>query len=274
MKNKQRGDILILTLAMLLVFVVILAAWSRFAALQRHVVADQEQEEVAFGMAEAGIRHTLFALNSGEIGPDELENQTGQQVTDPRNGALVGSYDIEFVGDTVPLEVTSVGRGGGAEECQTVDAVIDSLEGAVGGTQYYVSEFNHRSGNDCEEVLVFVEGVTILLQGPTVVFEKDPPPGVSPEVFTISLLGGPAGLPIEVIFSTKNGSATAPGDYTATTQTVRFDPGETSKTVPVDIVADHQSETFLEYFDSRISDANANIQGSGTNRTWIIDWFD
>ena len=55
---------------------------------------------------------------------------------------------------------------------------------------------------------------------------------------TITRTGGSAGA-VGVTFTTSNGTATAPGDYTAVTQTVTFANGDTAnKTVPIPIVND------------------------------------
>ena len=82
-------------------------------------------------------------------------------------------------------------------------------------------------------------------------------------------LSAPSGQPIVVSYATVNVTALAPGDYTAATnQTVTFNPGETSKTIPVAVVGDTLDEA-SETFSVNISTpatfaALADSQGVGT----------
>jgi Calx-beta domain/Low-density lipoprotein receptor repeat class B len=76
--------------------------------------------------------------------------------------------------------------------------------------------------------------------------------------FTVSLDQAQS-APVTVDFATADGTATAPGDYTANTGTVTFAPGETAKTVTVQVNGDttvEPDETF------RVNLANAT--GSAT----------
>jgi hypothetical protein len=81
---------------------------------------------------------------------------------------------------------------------------------------------------------------------------NDDPPGVavsSPRageadgraVFTVTLTA-PSTNPVTVPYATKDGSATAPADYAATSGTLTFAPGERSKVVEVPLVDDKLSE--------------------------------
>ena len=74
------------------------------------------------------------------------------------------------------------------------------------------------------------------ITGPGTVFEG------TPAVFTISL-SNPADRTITIAYSTQDGTATAPGDYTATSGTLTFAPLETTKTVSVTTIADTTFET-------------------------------
>lgn len=71
--------------------------------------------------------------------------------------------------------------------------------------------------------------------------------GVSQAVFTVSL-SQPYARPVSVNYSTADGTATTAGnDYSATSGTLAFDPGESTKTVVVNVVGDivfEASETF------------------------------
>src|SRR5262249_34369740 len=74
--------------------------------------------------------------------------------------------------------------------------------------------------------------------------------------FTVSLDRAESG-PVTVTFSTANGSATAPRDYAAGSGTLTFAPGETVKTVTVQVNGDTTKEA-NETFSVDLADAAGN----------------
>ena len=81
------------------------------------------------------------------------------------------------------------------------------------------------------------------------------------------LLSNPSSQTITVSFGTANGSATAGSDYVATSGTLTFNPGETSKSIPVQVTGDNIDETDETYVVNLSSPTNATIgaaQGVGT----------
>ena len=67
--------------------------------------------------------------------------------------------------------------------------------------------------------------------------------GTGTAVVTVTRTGGSFGV-VGVTFATSNGTATAPGDYTAVTQTVGFADGDTApKTISIPIINDTTAET-------------------------------
>ncbi|HKY75134.1 MAG TPA: Calx-beta domain-containing protein [Acidimicrobiia bacterium] len=66
--------------------------------------------------------------------------------------------------------------------------------------------------------------------------------GTTPLSFTVAL-SAPDARPVAVAFATADGSARAPDDYQATSGTLKFEPGETAKTVTVAITGDTANET-------------------------------
>jgi probable HAF family extracellular repeat protein len=75
--------------------------------------------------------------------------------------------------------------------------------------------------------------------------------GTTPCVFTVTLSKA-ASVPIPVTFSTFDGSAAAGSDYVATSGTLTFAPGETTKTITVPVIGDPVYE-FDEQFYVRLS---------------------
>ncbi len=83
--------------------------------------------------------------------------------------------------------------------------------------------------------------------------------------FTVSLSGASQET-VTVNYATANGSAKAPADYTTTTGTLTFSPGQTTQTVPVRIKDDKRKER-NETFFVNLSNANttvADASGKGT----------
>ena len=87
--------------------------------------------------------------------------------------------------------------------------------------------------------------------------------------FTVSL-SSLSGQPVNVDFATANGTATAPGDYTARTGTLTFTAGQLTRTITVAVNPDTIDEVNETYFLNLSNATNATIadnQGVGT----IID---
>ncbi|MFI5911037.1 choice-of-anchor P family protein [Dactylosporangium sp. NPDC051541] len=76
--------------------------------------------------------------------------------------------------------------------------------------------------------------------------------------FTVALSGPASPLPVTVQYATANGTATAGADYTATSGSLTFDPGQTSKAIVVPIVNDTTDEPAETY-----TVALANASGAG-----------
>jgi hypothetical protein len=87
--------------------------------------------------------------------------------------------------------------------------------------------------------------------------------------FTVTLSTA-SGQTVTVVYNTSNGTAVQPGDYTSTTNTITFLPGQTSQTITVPINNDTTDETSETFFVNLVTPTNATIAdnlGVGT----IID---
>jgi hypothetical protein len=99
------------------------------------------------------------------------------------------------------------------------------------------------------------------------VIAKEGDTGQTAFSFTVSL-DAPQPAPVTVDFATADGTATAPSDYAATSGTLTFAPGETAKTVTVQVNGDTTVEPD-EAFTLNLSNATghaaiADAQGVGT----------
>jgi hypothetical protein len=80
-------------------------------------------------------------------------------------------------------------------------------------------------------------------------------------------LSAASGKQITVVYTTSNGSATSPGDYAATTGTLTFAPGETSKNVTIAVVGDtaiEANETFNVTLSNLVNVTAGDLIGLGT----------
>ena len=87
--------------------------------------------------------------------------------------------------------------------------------------------------------------------------------------FTVSLDAATTG-PISVDFATADGTATQPGDYTTTSGSVTFAPGQTSKTVTVPIIDDNTPEA-TETFELRLTNPSGGVIVDDTGVGTITD---
>src|SRR5690606_35996465 len=84
--------------------------------------------------------------------------------------------------------------------------------------------------------------------------------------FTVTLSAA-SGRSVSVNYATSNGTATAGSDYTATSGTLTFTPGQTTKTITVPIANDTQpesSETFTVTLSGASNATIADATGIGT----------
>ncbi|NER20064.1 MAG: DUF4347 domain-containing protein [Symploca sp. SIO1C2] len=190
-----------------------------------------------------------------------LDAASGQDVTvdfTTNDGSAINPDD--FTGTNGTLTIAA----GDTTGTITVNIADDALdEGDEDFTVELVSATNATIGADNE--------------GTGTITDNDLPPNLSIDDVTVSEDGGTATFTVSldqvsaedvtVDFTTNDGSAVNPDDFTATTGTVTIAAGQTSATISVPIISDTLSETD-ETFTVDLSNAvNANIldpQGVGT----------
>jgi predicted extracellular nuclease len=93
--------------------------------------------------------------------------------------------------------------------------------------------------------------------------------GTANLVFTVTLSAGPTG-PVTIDFATANGSATAGSDYVATSGTISFAAGETSKTISIPVNGDTVGE-LRETFTVTLSNPSGATLADGSAIGTITD---
>ncbi|HZH90615.1 MAG TPA: Calx-beta domain-containing protein [Pyrinomonadaceae bacterium] len=103
--------------------------------------------------------------------------------------------------------------------------------------------------------------ITPVLTAPNIAINSasvaEPASGTAPMAFTVSLQHA-YGAPVSVNYQTADGTATAGTDYTAASGTLTFSPGETLRTVVVDVLADGDAAETDETFTLQLLETPVN----------------
>jgi hypothetical protein len=89
-------------------------------------------------------------------------------------------------------------------------------------------------------------------------------------LFTVTLSAA-SGRTVTVSYATANGTATQPADYTSTSGTLTFAPGDTSKTISVQVVGDTRSEGNETFTVNLSNPVNADLTTPTVTGTIIDD---
>jgi len=188
---------------------------------------------------------------------------------------------------TVPASVQFATADGTAKAGSDYLSTSGTLTFAPGETSktIAVSVVGDTMQEDNETFLVLLSkptgGATISTNaGVGTILDDDGPPALAindvsqPEgnsgttnmTFTVTLTA-PSGKPVSVDYATADGTATAGSDYTSTSGTLSFAPGQTSKTINVPIIGDtivEPNETFLVQLSNAVGAPIVRNQGTGT----------
>ncbi|MGZ4675363.1 MAG: Calx-beta domain-containing protein [Acidimicrobiia bacterium] len=96
----------------------------------------------------------------------------------------------------------------------------------------------------------------------------EPLHGSAPATFTVTLSKATS-VPVQVDWATSDGTATSLGDYSAGSGTLVFAPGDTSKTISVDVLADEENEPD-ETFSVQLANATGAAIATGTGTATIL----
>ncbi|TAG83022.1 MAG: hypothetical protein EAZ21_02290 [Betaproteobacteria bacterium] len=252
----------------------------------------EADETVTITLA-VGTGYTVGVPNSatGTILNDDLPNLTINDVT--LNEGNAGITNFTF---TVSLSAPA-GPGGVTFDIATangsatagVDYVAQSLTAqtipAGSSTYTFTVLVNGDTLNEPNETFfVNVTGVTGAVvvdgQGVGTITNDDPLPSLSINdvtvtegnsattnaVFTVTLSAA-SGQTVAVNYATADGTATQPADYTSTSGTLTFTPGQTTRTITVPVIGDTVPEVNETFFVNLSGPVNATIsdnQGVGT----------
>jgi parallel beta-helix repeat protein len=222
-------------------------------------------------------------IADGDATPD-MSDGTDFGSTQANGGAVTRSFTVSNLGNA-PLDLTGSPRvqiGGPDAGDFTVTAEPSATLGEGGSTAFVVTFAPHAPGTRSATITIanddsaaslysFVVaglGVPVSISiDNAAVTEGDS--GTVDATFTVSLSAA-SSKPVAVDFATRDGSATAPSDYTAIpTTTLTFAPGETSKPITVAVkgdTLDESDETFFVQLGNPTNATLAEVHGVGTIR--------
>ncbi|TXH70606.1 MAG: autotransporter domain-containing protein [Lysobacteraceae bacterium] len=252
----------------------------------------EADETVSLTLA-AGTGYTVGVPNSatGTILNDDLPNLTINDVTVSEGNAGITNFTF-----TVSLSAPA-GPGGVTFNIATAngtataggDYVAQSLTAQTipaGSSSYtFTVQVNGDTLNEPTEtffvnVTSVINAVVVDGQGVGTITNDDPLPSLSINdvsvvegnagtvnaVFTVSLSAA-SGQTVTVNYATVDGTATQPADYTSTSGTLTFTPGQTTRTITVPVIGETVPEANETFFVNLSGAANATIsdnQGVGT----------
>ena len=199
----------------------------------------------------------------GGAGNDTINGGTGNDSVrglDGDDSILGGSGNDALFGD----DNTALALGTG-NDTVLGNAGNDTLNGGGGG-----DSLDGGAGNDLVQsgdvdsatiVLITISNAANVTEGST--------GQITNAVFTVSL-NRASSQTITVQYTTANGSATQPSDYTLTTNTLQFAPNTTTATIQVPVLGDGTDESDENFFVQLTNATNAVI-GDTEGEAFIVD---
>lgn len=252
-----------------------------------------EADETVILTLAAGTGYTVGVPNSatGTILNDDLPNLTINDVTvtEGNSGITNAVFTVSLSAPAGPGGVTFNIATANGSATAGVDYVAQSLTGqtipAGSSTYTFTVQVNGDTLNEpTETFFVNVTGVSGAVvvdgQGVGTITNDDPLPSLSIDdvtvvegnsgttnaVFTVTL-SDPSGQTVTVNYATADGTATQPADYTSTSGTLTFTPGQTTRTISVPVIGEtipEANETFFVNLSGATNTTITDNQGVGT----------
>jgi hypothetical protein len=252
-----------------------------------------ESDETVTLTLSAGAGYAVGVPNTatGTILNDDLPNLTINDVTlnEGNAGIINATFTVSLSAPAGPGGVTfSIATANGSATAGT-DYVAQSLTSqtipAGSSTYTFTVLLNGDTRNEPSEtyfvnVTNVINAVVVDGQGVGTIVNDDPLPsltindvtvtegasGTTNAVFTVTL-STPSGQTVGVNYATADGTATQPSDYTSTSGTLTFTPGQTTRTITVPVIGETVPEANETFFVNLSGATNATItdnQGLGT----------
>lgn len=154
--DKNSGGIIVVVLMLIATLALLLPAWLSVAALQRKIVADQEQADRSSQISEAGVQYIVSLLNNEACTINDLATNSPivQTVTDIDGATEIGRYILDITYADEGLNVVTHGYAlNKLQRCQKSIANIVPAWTSVGTAKYYVGRQDFYHGANCVDTL-------------------------------------------------------------------------------------------------------------------------
>jgi uncharacterized repeat protein (TIGR01451 family)/MYXO-CTERM domain-containing protein len=245
-----------------------------------------------------------FAVNlSGPVNATIADGTAVGTITDDDAPPSIAIADVAVIEGTGATGSASFVVTLSAPSARTITVAYATASGtAVAGSDFVAASgtLTFAPGSTSQTVTVSITGdaldevdetFTVALSAPVnatiadgtavgTITDDDAPPAVSIADVTVTegnagsviatlavTLSAPSGRTITIAYATVNGTAVAPGDYTATSGTLTFNPGVTSQSVAVTVIGDaldEANETFIVTLSAPVNVTIADGAGTGT----------
>jgi hypothetical protein len=212
------------------------------------------------GMAEGNSGTTSFTftvtLSPASTGPVTVDFATADGTAAAPGDYTAASGTLTFAPGELTKTITVSANGDTL--CEPDETFFVNLSNPTGGATIDDAQGQGTVMNDDPCLLsLSIDDVTV----------TEGNAGMTSAVFTVTLSQAST-TPVTVDFATADGTATAPGDYAATSGTLTFAPGETTKTIAVSVNGDtlvEPDETFFVNLSNPTGGATIDdAQGEGT----------
>ena len=248
------------------------------------VVSDTVNEtDEAFTFTLSGESNATLGTSSATVTIEDNPTLTVDDVTtagESGNATLTVSLDVVGAADVTVNYATSNGTAVEPGDYTATSGMLTIDAGDMSGTVQV--PITHDTTDEHDEMFTFtLSGVAHASisdgEATVTITDDDPPPslsvadvtvkeGVGSVTVTVSLSAA-SGKTVMVNYATGDGTAVAPGDYTAESGMLTFAPGDTSKTVMVAVVSDTVNETDENFTFTLSGQSNATLGTSSATVT-------
>lgn len=143
-RSMSGGGVLLLAMLVIGMFLAMMMASTAYINRQFRQTVRQEQEQIAFFAADAGIQYVIFLLSSGTYTAGELASQDTitKTVEHPGSGEDIGTFRIEVVSsdaDAQRVDFNVVGQDISIPICQRLTATVAST-----ASGFQVTDWDHQ----------------------------------------------------------------------------------------------------------------------------------
>ena len=218
------------------------------------------------GTSTSALTITVTGTNDAPVAVDDIITVNEDSLNNPSVTSLLAN-DTDVDGPALTIAAASVGTfattaGGSITIAANGTYTYTPLAGYVGADSFDYTVTDGSLTNDGTLNITVVPTPTLSIGDVTVV--ENIAGGFATFTVTLSAVSGQT---VTVGYNTSNGTATAGSDYTNSTGTITFLPGEISQTITVPIINDSTDEPNETFYVNLVTPTNATINdnlGVGT----------